>query len=455
MSNRLRFSASPALLALIVSGALAPQAMASGFQLREQGASAMGNAYATAAAGGFDISGMFYNPAALSLYGSDAFIGFTSIMPSAKMEGAQAHSAWGKPVDGPSSYGNSVNAPPLPTLYASWRANDKLNFGVSLNVPFGMVVEYPDNFVGRYYTYKTDLKVIDLTPTVSYKLTPTWSVGVGAVIRRVEAEMTNAVDFGAIMGATAAQATGNLSYLNMAGTADGTAILKGKKTVFGFKVGTLFQPAEGVRIGVSYAGKTKVEIKDGTVEYLNVPAPLATTFNNGGGSVSINLPDTISGSISWDVSSIFNLGLQIERSGWSSLQELRVQFADPTWTGGDNVSTMAYKDTLYYALGASWKVSPDWTLRFGAGHETVPMDDAHRTPRVPDGERLNVDIGASYRFSKRMTFEMSYLHTFFKDGNIDLQAGSSSASENYFRGTLTGRFVNKADILAAAVKIAF
>ena len=55
-------------LTLIAAGAFAPQAQASGFQLREQSPSAQGNAFAGISAGGNDISSLFFNPAVMTQY---------------------------------------------------------------------------------------------------------------------------------------------------------------------------------------------------------------------------------------------------------------------------------------------------------------------------------------------------------------------------------------------------
>ena len=54
MSHRSRLTLTA--LTLVAAGALAPQAQASGFQLREQSPLSQGNAFAGVSAGGGDIS---------------------------------------------------------------------------------------------------------------------------------------------------------------------------------------------------------------------------------------------------------------------------------------------------------------------------------------------------------------------------------------------------------------
>ncbi len=72
MSHRSRLTLTA--LTLVAAGAFAPQAQASGFQLREQSPSAQGNAFAGVSAGGNDISSMFFNPAVMTQFSGNQFV---------------------------------------------------------------------------------------------------------------------------------------------------------------------------------------------------------------------------------------------------------------------------------------------------------------------------------------------------------------------------------------------
>ena len=78
-------------VALLIALAGASPAAASGFQLRDQSASGQGNAYAGIAAGGSDISSMFFNPAAMIRYeGNHLQFGLTEIVPTSKFSDGTA-----------------------------------------------------------------------------------------------------------------------------------------------------------------------------------------------------------------------------------------------------------------------------------------------------------------------------------------------------------------------------
>ena len=181
-----------------------PHALASGFQLREQSAAEQGNAFAGASAGAQDITSMFWNPATLPLFsGTQVALGASWIRATMDLHGAAGTRAPGfQPADQPISGGpdlpNAVNQPVVPALYVAMPLNEQIFLGLSVNVPFGLVTNYPGDFVGRYYGVKTDLKTYDITPAVAWRPNPDWTFGVALVARKAEATISNAVDFGAV-----------------------------------------------------------------------------------------------------------------------------------------------------------------------------------------------------------------------------------------------------------------
>ncbi|MBI4914197.1 MAG: porin [Acidobacteria bacterium] len=441
MTLRPRLPITSAALALIAATALAPRAQASGFSLREQSPSALGSAFAGVSAGGTDISAMFWNPAAMSLYGNQFILGSSLIIPSAEIANAKAMPAPmfpQTPFAGPGASPNSVNPVPLPAIYGTWGVSEDFRLGLSINVPYGMVVQYNQDFVGRYHALRTSLKTVDVSPNFSYRVTPEWSVGGAFIARMVKAELTNYVDFGAI-----GQALGLPGYAP--GNHDAVAALEGDKWVYGFKVGTIVQPVPELRLGLAYSGKTTVDLNNGKVKYTGVPAAFASKFVDGGAGVALDLPDTVSAGLHWDLTKEFAVQGEIAKTSWSKFKELRVKFASGQ---ADSVVDESWKDTTYFSVGGVWKYNNELTLRFGYAHDQAPMDDFHRTPRVPDGDRNWFSVGTSYAFSKQLSVDFALTHIQVKDGTINLQSGTTPADPNFFRGTLTGTFKNKVDIVA-------
>ncbi len=437
--------------AWLVVAALAPKATASGFQLREQSPSAQGTSFAGVSAGGPDIGSMFFNPATMTLFeGREIVAGFSYVMPKAELQDAEASRITGTPIGTQDSVPNSAKSALLPNLYAMWSLKPDLKLGLSVNAPFGMVTDYDSNFVGRYHALKSDLKVVDIAPSIAYRINPQWSVGAAFVARKVEAELTNAADFGAAVSAPP-------------GLYDGKAGLKGDTWGYGYRLGVVFQPNEQLRIGLAHHGAMTIDLKgDASFEFgSGTPGGLiaslqAAGYVNGGASAKLNLPSTTSLGIHAELTPAISLQGEIAHTGWSRFKELRVDFDG---TLADSVTNEKWRDTWFLAAGLTWKATDAWTFRTGLAYDQSAVKDEFRTPRIPDGNRTWVSLGAGYAFSKRTTIDCAYTHIFVSDGPVELKAIEDGytpvTSPNRSRGNLSGTYKNAIDIFSVQARFTF
>lgn len=499
MTHRSRFSLT--VLSLIAAAAFAPQAQASGFQLREQSPSAQGNAFAGVSAGGSDLSSLFFNPAVMTQYEGRQFtFGATYIGISAKFSdgaasrtpvllglGFQSAPVTGtnlNTISGSPNHGNAAVPAALPAFNIMYSASKDLKFGLSVNVPFGLTTEYDANWVGRYHALKSELKTIDIAPSVAYKLTDTFSVGVAFVARKADAELSNGVDYGSALAlkvGSALAAAGlstvspgpglNSPVANVAmgapngtlgtpgfaipGAWDGTAGLKGDGWGYGYKVGFTYQPSPDFRLGMAHHGAMSMTLKgDASFHFpASMPATDLAALNaaglkNGKGSAELNLPATTSLGFDWKLNPTFSLQGEVARSTWSRFKELRVKFD----TGApDSITAENWNDTTFISLGGTWKKSEAWSFRAGLAMDNSAVDDAHRTPRIPDNDRKWVSLGATYTMSKKTSIDFGFTRIFVADGKVMLTA----AGDNVTRGSLSGTMKAEINILGAQLRYSF
>lgn len=466
-------------LALLVIGA-GSTAQASGFQLREQSPAAQGNAFAGVTAKGFDISAMFFNPATMTEFeGTQAVAGFSFVAPKAELSNAKATRAsytgplaglspfGGTSIHGPASHGNAAASAVLPNLYAMWSFDDKVKLGLSVNAPFGMVTEYDDNFVGRYHALKSDLKVVDIAFNAAYRVTPKLSLGAALIYRTVEAELSNAVDFGqiAFLGLAQAGSLGTAMNFQPSSTAsnfDGKSTIKGKTALPAFKLGLTYKPTAAVTLGLAHQGSSAVRL-DGSISYTypTIANPsLAGAMNlvtmnaklvNGPVSSAVTLPSTTSFGLAWDATPALNLAFEASRTDWASFEELRMKFGSGQ---SDSVTEEHWKATMYLSLGASWKVNDAWTLRAGLATDQGAVEEKYRTPRIPDSDRIWFSAGLSYTLSKRLAVDFGLTHIQVKESKLALSAGNYG-NPDFFRGTLSGTYNNSVDIAALSLRYSF
>ena len=164
---------------------LAGGAQAAGFALIEQNASGLGNAYAGQAAVAGDASTIFFNPAGLTeLEGRQAVLAGHYIQPSAQFAGAST----------PATVANGDDAGKpafVPNAYYAMDVGPGLKFGVGLNAPFGLATEYDFPWAGMTQALLSDVKTINLNPSLAWRVNDRFSVGMGVNWQRIEAELSS------------------------------------------------------------------------------------------------------------------------------------------------------------------------------------------------------------------------------------------------------------------------
>jgi len=190
-------------LALGIAAVLATgQLHAAAFQIKENSAKGLGRAFAGSTSSANDASVVATNPASMRLLQGQQFQADVSVIRfSAKLQGGYdgRYPATNAAINGGRG-GDAGMIAPVPTAYFHTPLNEEenLHLGFSLMVPFGFTTEYDRDWVGRYHGVKTDMRAIDLGAAFSWDINPQFSLGASLFVERLDIEISNAVDFGAI-----------------------------------------------------------------------------------------------------------------------------------------------------------------------------------------------------------------------------------------------------------------
>lgn len=440
------------LLECSIAAALAVSAggaHASGFQLIEQNASGLGNAYAGQAASAQDASTIFFNAAGLTRIPGRQFVSAAHVIkPSMRFNNAGSTAAAPGPFPMNGDGGDAGHFAFVPNLYASWQYNEQLFFGLGINAPFGLKTDYDPDWMGRFHAIKSEIRAVNVNPTVAIKVNDMLSVGFGVNWQRADAELTKAVNY-SFIGAGA----------GLPGGIEGTNKIKGDDSAWGFNVGVLVKPGPHTDLGFAYRSSISYKLS-GDVRYAGRPAALEamlalpTVFNQvGDGPISADLK--VPASFSAAIKHQFNPGWMSR--GWELL-------ADVTWTQWSNLKNLhiirsngatlentpfEWRDTWRFALGLNYRPSADWTYRFGVAHDQTPTKDTFRTPRIPDQNRTWVALGAQYKMSRASALDVGYAHLFMKDASVNLTGPPAlTADQATGRGSLVGDYDSKVDIFS-------
>jgi long-chain fatty acid transport protein len=347
-----------------------------------------------------DASVMFYNPAGMTfLSGAQASVGAYSIMPKAKLSDDGSTLAIGPfpsiPVGGDAT-GQGFSAQPAGYVYGAAPVSEDLWIGVAVTVPFGLKNDYETDYFGRYDSTKSKLIAIDVAPTVAYRLSDRVSVGGSINFQRVDVELVSAIPNPLAPGGPSP-------------ASDGVFTVKGDDWSIGFTAGILFQAASDLRLGLSYRSSIKHRLEG------NATTEFAGTTAAQGVAADLDLPDIVSAGFAYDLTPSVTLLTQVNYFGWSSFEEVRLEFEDTT----EAATVEDFRDTWGVSVGAQFKVDEAWTLRGGLEYDQTPTRDAYRSTLIPDADRIWAAIGATYNISEKVAVDLSYVHMFVKTEPIN------------------------------------
>ena len=387
--NKMTLRIVPALLLVAFSGA----ASAAAFQLLEQNASGLGNAYAGSAAVADNASTIFYNPAGMTQLGN-------GIQLSAGVAGVGPSYEY-RDQFGVKSGGDAGGWAAVPNAYLSGQLTKDLFLGLGISAPFGLATEYDSNWAGKSLAIKSEITTININPSLAYRVSDKVSLGFGLNYQSIEGELTR--NPGALV------------------------TLKADDTSWGWNAGALFTLSPAMRVGISYRSAVKHKL-EGTV---NGALPVYA---------DVKLPDTFILSVWQQVSDRWEAMGDLSYTRWSSMKALNVMSS----ASGGLVSseTFNYENSWRFAWGAGYKATDKAKLKFGIAFDRTPVRDEYRSPRVPDNNRLWLSLGGQWNAGAVGKFDLGYTYLYVIDPTIS-------------QGAVQGKYDASAHIVGVQYSVGF
>lgn len=463
------FRRSPLAVALtgIAAAFVSVNAQGAAFALQENSASGLGNAYAGGAAVAEDASTVWFNPAGMArLKQREALVAAHIITPSNKFSNDGSVAALSQPLGGNGGDAGGVNF--VPNTYVVIPYNQQLTFGLGINAPFGLTTEYDDDWVGRHLGIKSQVKTINVQPSLSFRVNPQLSFGLGIDFQWIDAKFTSRANYsaGIAQGAQQAAAAGQIpaalvpTILGATPGLESRVTVKGDDTAWGVNVGVLYEITPDTRVGAQYRSEIKYKVKgDVDFDHPTLPtlpaalAPVVNTIANGvnaalyDGSVrsDIKLPQIANVSVFHRLNDRWDVMADLQWTGWSSIQELK--FTRTSGVGSDSVlqnTPEHFEDVWRFSVGANYRVNDKLMLRGGVAFDQSPVQDEFRTPRLPDSDRTWLSFGAQYKVMPNLILDAGLTYIWVKDSTINDNGGSTLQN-----GLLRGNYESYVTIFSA------
>ncbi len=379
-----------AAAALAVASAFTTQAYAAGFMLTEQSAAGLGRSYAGIGVDGTDISGVFYNPATMTLHkGSHFQAGFVGIGLDLAYESA----------DGTTENGR-YKEQAIPHGYLAKQMSDNLWLGLGMTVPFGMGTEFNEGWSGRDRGVEATILTYDVNPNIAWKVNDKFSIGAGVSVQYAKAQLVTHM------------------LIPVAGTYDDVrARLRADSLAYGWNVGLMWEPTDNVRVGLSYRSEIEHNAEGDLTIKGNMSVKNPMMFE---AETTVTAPAWAMLTAAWDINTQYSVYGTFRWTDWSSFDELVIESPNlsallPGLTGNQLNSvpdiTNKWQDTYLFTVGADYRYNDKWTFRTGIGYETSPIDiPQNRMAIIPDADRWWFSVGTNYKYNENVEFDLSFAH---------------------------------------------
>lgn len=413
-------------LALAVAALVAAPALGSGFSIYEQSAKASGQAGAWVARAD-DAAANWYNPAALTrLEGMNLGFGTNLITVGYDTTLTSSDPAFGLGAE--TSFDSEGSLVTPSHFYFTHKVNDSIAWGVGLNTPFGLATEWRDQPV-TLSAKKSELVTYVVNPNIAFAVGGCVSLAVG--VDYIFADIT---EFSRDVGVN----TDADPEFELIGTSD----LTGDGDDWGYNV-ALHYAADDWQVGLSYRAEMSPQI-EGDVDFEGFGA-LAALFPDGPGSATLDLPAQAAIGFACTAVESWEFEIDIAWAGWSSFEELAIDFANETAAVQDVVLREDWEDTFSFRFGAAWDVAEKHQVRFGGVFDQAPTQVDTLRPSIPDGDRIGATFGYGYRGTK-WNIDAYYMPLLFDD---------SEAEGSALEGVIDGTYESFSHLIGASFNVRF
>lgn len=355
---------------------------AGGLYINEFGTPSMGTAGAGTNAVASDASTSFHNPAGMTRIKGKELMGSGGLLYSTIKFDPDS----GTPIVGGDGGDAGGLAPILGGFYVH-SLNDRWKFGASLTSISGAMLDYDDDWTGRYLNTEVTLRTVTFFPSVAYKINNWLSLGGGPQIMYADLELKT----------KAPPPIGN-----------GEVKIDGDDVAYGYGIGAMLELSEQTRFGIVYQSEIEPDFS-GDVKFsggaVSADAGVDTKitlarFIRISGYHELNDRWALLGTVGWE--------------DWSAFKDINIS----TDRGSQKISRN-WKDTWKFAAGVHYRPVEKWLLQLGFAYDTSPVDSDDRTPDMPIDRQIRYATGAQYQWSDRLSTGAQFVYADYGKAKID------------------------------------
>jgi long-chain fatty acid transport protein len=273
-----------------------------------------------------------------------------------------------------------------PSLFFASKDYDGFRYGISLNVPGGLSKRWKSPYA-KAFAEEFTLKIIEINPTVAYKVNDMFAVGGG--VRLVYSE----------------------GIVKSDATAIGKPVIRDMEAdtiEYGYNLALTYKPVSQLNIAATYRSNVDLNHEGNAELYLS-----GTKLYDGGASVDVPLPAVAALAISYDFGGTV-VEAEWDRTFWSEYKTLDFQFKDSVPAAlkapFDDPKPREWEDTDAFRLGITHQLNDKVTLMGAIATDENPAPEKNLGFELPDSDAMLYSAGVLYKYTPQMTFGASILY---------------------------------------------
>ena len=278
----------------------------------------------------------------------------------------------------------------IPNFHYVSNAIGDFRWGVSMVAPGGLTKRWGTDSPYQMATAEEfTLTVVELNPSMSYKIADNLSVGAG--LRFIYSEGVVKTDATPLGGPKVDMEADTIE--------------------FGYNLAVAYRPTSDITLAATYRSEIEIE-EEGSA--LLTAGPV--TLFDGDASVTVPLPAALNLAVSKTWDDKFTLEFNYERTYWSAYETL--EFVGTPLP----IKAKNWKDTNTFRLGATMKMDNKITMMMGFAIDETPVPVEHISFELPDSDAKVFSMGFRYQQTEELSWGAAFL-TSNKD-SISLTPGA-------------------------------
>ena len=273
-----------------------------------------------------------------------------------------------------------------PSLFFTSKDYNGVRYGFAMVVPGGLTKRWESGY-GKASSEEFTLQIVELNPSVAYKVSNQFAIGGGLRIIHSEGIVkSDATEVGIPFKRDMAADTWE----------------------FGYNLAVTYKPISALNIAATYRSNIDLGEEGNAKLFLS-----GTKLYDGGAGVEVPLPAVIALAISYDFGNTV-VEVEYDRTMWSEYEYLDFTFKDTVPAAlkapFDDAKPRKWEDTDAVRIGVTHQVNDKVTVMGGIAKDNNPAQTEHLGFELPDSDAMLYSAGVNYKYNDTLSFGASILY---------------------------------------------